>query len=142
MSPTEPLLANWNCTLLRWYGLLANEPALLPWGYSFDLVLSDWDSAAGYIPLSGGLRARISRRCLASNRNHLSGGTEPLWAPKPGTATASEDNGSRILRTDKEGAIQVLTDGRTLRLNCNVACPRADTVSGSAQFPNHSQGDQ
>ena len=43
-------------TPLRWYGRLTNEPALLPWGYSFDLALSGVDSAAGYIPLSGGLR--------------------------------------------------------------------------------------
>ena len=51
------------------------------------------------------------------------GEQNPYGHPSPELLQRLEDNGYQVLRTDKEGAIQVLTDGRTLRLNCFVPCP-------------------
>jgi competence protein ComEC len=70
------------------------------------------------------------------------GEQNPYGHPSQELLQRLEDNGYRVLRTDKDGAIQVVTDGRTLSVNCYVACPVANTLSGSAQPPNHSQGDQ
>jgi hypothetical protein len=36
-----------------------------------------------------------------------------------------------VLRTDREGAVRVLTDGGDLRVSCYVACVELGGVSGS-----------
>jgi competence protein ComEC len=43
-------------TPLRWYGHLRGEPARLPWGVGLEMELSGVETAAGMIPLSGGMR--------------------------------------------------------------------------------------
>jgi competence protein ComEC len=43
-------------TPLRWYGHLRGEPARLPWGVGFEMELSGVETAAGMIPVSGGMR--------------------------------------------------------------------------------------
>ena len=43
-------------TPLRWYGHLRGEPARLPWGVGLEMELSDVETAAGMIPISGGMR--------------------------------------------------------------------------------------
>jgi competence protein ComEC len=43
-------------TPLRWYGQLRSEPARLPWGVSLEMELSGVETAAGMIPVSGGMR--------------------------------------------------------------------------------------
>jgi competence protein ComEC len=43
-------------TPLRWYGHLRGEPARLPWGVGMEMELSAVETAAGMIPLSGGMR--------------------------------------------------------------------------------------
>ena len=49
--------------------------------------------------------------------------------------------GVRILRTDHDGAIHVLTDGTRLEITCFTACPDAamTTPSMSADVPDHQQ---
>jgi competence protein ComEC len=43
-------------TPLRWYGHLRSEPARLPWGVGLEMELSGVETAAGMIPVSGGMR--------------------------------------------------------------------------------------
>jgi competence protein ComEC len=43
-------------TPLRWYGHLRSEPARLPWGVGMELELSGVETAAGMIPVTGGMR--------------------------------------------------------------------------------------
>ena len=43
-------------TPLRWYGRLREEPARLPWGVGLEMNLSSVETAAGMIPVSGGMR--------------------------------------------------------------------------------------
>ena len=46
----------------------------------------------------------------------------------------------RILRTDREGAVHVLTDGQELEIRCFVACPGAEnTASNRTEMPNQKQ---
>jgi competence protein ComEC len=87
---------------------------------------------------------------------------EFLTAVHPGVAviSAGEDNpyghpnqellerlqqaGVRILRTDRDGAVHVLTDGNRLEITCFVACPEImrESASGQAPTPNHEQKDK
>jgi hypothetical protein len=41
--------------------------------------------------------------------------------------------GVRILRTDRDGAVQVLTDGERLEISCFVACTEARATAASVQ---------
>jgi hypothetical protein len=43
-------------TPVRWHGHLRSEPARLPWGVGLEMELSGVETAAGMIPLSGGMR--------------------------------------------------------------------------------------
>jgi hypothetical protein len=50
----------------------------------------------------------------------------------------------RILRTDRDGGVHILTDGTPVEISCFVACPDPRSASGSvqAQAPNHEQSDE
>jgi competence protein ComEC len=50
-----------------------------------------------------------------------------------------ENGGVGILRTDREGAVHVLTDGTRLEITCFVACPSAANAAASvrAETPDH-----
>ena len=52
-----------------------------------------------------------------------------------------ENAGVRILRTDRDGAVQVLTDGARLEITCFIACPGAANSAASvrAKAPDHQQ---
>ena len=39
-----------------------------------------------------------------------------------------ETSGARVLRTDRDGAVQVVTDGEQLKVSCFVECPEAATA--------------
>ena len=53
-----------------------------------------------------------------------------------------EKMGAVILRTDRDGAVHVLTDGERLEITCFMACPGAakERTSMQAQSPDHQQG--
>jgi hypothetical protein len=47
--------------------------------------------------------------------------------------------GVRILRTDRDGAVRVLTDGNRLEITCFVACPEMARQNALAPAPNQEQ---
>jgi beta-lactamase superfamily II metal-dependent hydrolase len=47
----------------------------------------------------------------------------PYGHPSPELVKRLEEVGARILRTDREGAIHVLTGGDRVEISCFVACP-------------------
>jgi competence protein ComEC len=65
----------------------------------------------------------------------------PYGHPSPELVERLENAGVRILRTDKDGAVQVLTDGARLEITCFVACPGAANAAASvrAEAPDHQQ---
>ncbi|HKV61791.1 MAG TPA: hypothetical protein VJO16_07760 [Candidatus Acidoferrum sp.] len=69
------------------------------------------------------------------------GEDNPYGHTSPELLERLENAGVFILRTDRNGAVQVLTDGSRLKINCFVACPSASNaaVSMQAQAPNHQQ---
>jgi competence protein ComEC len=70
----------------------------------------------------------------------ISSGEENLYGhPSPELLQRLKQSGARILRTDRDGAVQILTDGRDLRVNCYLACVQSSVESGSAQPPNYHQ---
>lgn len=45
-----------------------------------------------------------------------------------------------VLRTDRDGAVHLLTDGQQLEVSCFVECPgAAKAVSALAKIPNRNQ---
>ena len=70
------------------------------------------------------------------------GEQNPYGHPSPELLQRLRASGMRVLRTDQDGAIQVVTDGRSLAVNCFVACPLGGDLSGSARSPNDGKGDQ
>jgi competence protein ComEC len=70
----------------------------------------------------------------------ISAGEEnPYGHPSPELLQRLEQSGVRILRTDRDGAVQVVTNGRDLRVNCYLACVESPVESVAAQPPNHHQ---
>jgi competence protein ComEC len=60
--------------------------------------------------------------------------------PSPELLERLEGSSARILRTDRHGAVHLLTDGEHMEISCFVACPplspeQAATHSGRAQAP-------
>jgi len=65
------------------------------------------------------------------------GETNPYGHPSLELLERLEAAGVRILRTDRDGAVHVLTDGRQIEIHCFVACLGADkTASALAKVPN------
>jgi competence protein ComEC len=70
----------------------------------------------------------------------ISAGEEnPYGHPNPELLERLEESGTRLLRTDRDGAVRVLTDGHNLQVSCFVACAEGVAQSGSAQTPDHGQ---
>jgi len=72
-----------------------------------------------------------------------SGESNPYGHPSPELLQRLENAGVRILRTDSDGAVHVLTDGTRLEISCFVACPEAKNsteISIRAEIPNQKQG--
>jgi hypothetical protein len=69
------------------------------------------------------------------------GEDNPYGHPNAELLERLETAGVRILRTDRDGAVQVLTDGARLEINCFVACLGAPNSGASvqAQTPDHQQ---
>jgi beta-lactamase superfamily II metal-dependent hydrolase len=61
------------------------------------------------------------------------GEDNPYGHPNPELLERLENVGVRILRTDRDGAVHVITDGTKLEITCFVAYPEAVSVSSSVQ---------
>lgn len=61
------------------------------------------------------------------------GEDNPYGHPNPELLARLTAAGVRILRTDHDGAVHVLTDGKRLEISCFVACPEPATKTSSAQ---------
>lgn len=71
------------------------------------------------------------------------GEDNPYGHPSPELVERLEGARTRILRTDRDGAVQVLTDGERMEIACFVACPDAESeTSRQAQAPDHQEDDQ
>jgi competence protein ComEC len=53
--------------------------------------------------------------------------------PNPDLLERLTDAGVQILRTDRDGAVHILTDGKQLVISCFVACPEKTSEAASAQ---------
>ena len=73
----------------------------------------------------------------------ISAGAEnPYGHPSPELLKRLEDAGVRTLRTDRDGAIQLLTEGKMIHVTCFVPCPGNDFAAQpleQAQSPDHQQ---
>jgi competence protein ComEC len=72
----------------------------------------------------------------------ISAGEDNLFGhPSPELLERLENAGVRILRTDRDGAVHVLTDGERLEITCFVACPSATIAAASlrAEVPSQKQ---
>jgi len=70
----------------------------------------------------------------------ISAGEEnPYGHPHSELLERLEEHATRTLRTDHNGAVQILTDGRGLQVSCFRACPGATPTSASAQVPDRNQ---
>jgi competence protein ComEC len=74
---------------------------------------------------------------LAAVRPHVAvisaGEDNPYGHPNPELLERLETAGVRILRTDRDGAVHILTDGERLEISCFVACPDTTGKAASAQ---------
>ena len=66
------------------------------------------------------------------------GQQNPYGHPSPVLLERLEENGLWVLRTDKQGAVQVVTDGDNLRVNWYVACLEPQRL-GSMHTPDDHQ---
>jgi competence protein ComEC len=57
------------------------------------------------------------------------GEQNPYGHPSPELLERLRGSGARILRTDQEGAVQVVTDGHSLRVSCFAGCGRDEELS-------------
>ena len=73
-----------------------------------------------------------------------SGEDNPYGHPSPELLERLEASGARILRTDRDGAVHIVTDGDRLEISCFVACaaPPIVTTSKRAEAPNQNQNNQ
>ena len=64
----------------------------------------------------------------------------PYGHPSPELLERLEASGAHVLRTDRDGAVHVLTDGQQVEVSCFVACPGVTTrASTLAKVPNQNQ---
>jgi competence protein ComEC len=70
----------------------------------------------------------------------ISAGEGNLYGhPSPELLERLRNAGVRILRTDRDGAVHVLTDGTRLEISCFVACTEAGTTAASMQGESRKQ---
>ena len=74
----------------------------------------------------------------------ISAGEEnPYGHPHPALLQRLAEKGTRVLRTDRDGAVRILTDGHSLQVSCFVTClDEAARGSVTAQVPDHDQGEK
>jgi competence protein ComEC len=75
---------------------------------------------------------------IAPQISIISAGEEnPYGHPSPELLERLESSGSRILRTDRNGEVQILTDGHDLQFRCFEGCRETFVAALSAQAPDH-----
>ncbi|HSY32471.1 MAG TPA: hypothetical protein VLA42_10805 [Verrucomicrobiae bacterium] len=93
---------------------------------------------------------------LCSSKNSTTQGFLDTVAPAIAIISSGEDNpspellerleasGARVLRTDRDGAVHIVTDGDRLEISCFVVCAELPTVTTSrrAEAPNQNQNNQ
>jgi competence protein ComEC len=69
------------------------------------------------------------------------GEANPYGHPSPELLERLQGAGVHILRTDRDGAVHVLTDGQRFEIGCFMGCPTAaeTTKSGQSEVPNHKE---
>jgi competence protein ComEC len=73
----------------------------------------------------------------------ISAGEEnPHGHPSPELLGRLDETGTRVFRTDQDGAVQVLTDGHDLQVRCFVECSGRAPALARAQPPNQNQAEQ
>jgi len=72
------------------------------------------------------------------------GEDNPYGHPSPDLLERLEEAGAWILRTDRDGAVSVVTDGKKLEISCYVACRAPASVAASMQTepPDKKKNDQ
>ena len=70
------------------------------------------------------------------------GEVNPYGHPSPELLQRLEESGTRIYRTDQDGAVRVLTDGENLQVSCFIDCANRTIVSAKTQPPNEQQTGQ
>jgi competence protein ComEC len=72
------------------------------------------------------------------------GEDNPYGHPAPELLDRLEASGARILRTDRDGAVHILTDGKSLNVSCFVECVEMPVaaLSESAEAPDQEQHQQ
>ena len=75
------------------------------------------------------------------------GEDNPYGHPSPEALQRLEEAGVRVLRTDRDGAVHVVTDGQRSEISCFVPCPEPPPAtpvptSGHSQTPDQNQGQQ
>lgn len=80
---------------------------------------------------------------IAPHISIISAGEEnPYGHPSPELLERLESSGSRILRTDRNGEVQILTDGHDLRVGCFEGCRGTLGAELSAQAPDQQQSEK
>ena len=73
----------------------------------------------------------------------ISAGEENAYGhPSPELLERLANSGARVLRTDQQGAVQILTDGHTLQVSCFVKCDAPTAISSGMHAPNDNQQKQ
>jgi hypothetical protein len=67
------------------------------------------------------------------------GEVNPYGYPSPELLQRLEESGTRIYRTDQDGAVRVLTDGENLQVSCFIDCSNRTIASAKTQPPNEQQ---
>jgi competence protein ComEC len=70
------------------------------------------------------------------------GEDNPYGHPSPELLSRLQESGVRILRTDRDGALQVLTDGKQIAVSCFIPCVEAQSESTQTQTPDSKQESQ
>jgi competence protein ComEC len=64
------------------------------------------------------------------------GKDNPYGHPSPELISRLQEANVRILRTDRDGALHVLTDGKRIEVSCFIACLANEPESAQTQTPN------
>src|SRR5260370_35864310 len=102
-------------TPLRWHGHLRDGSPPLPWGYGYEIELSGVEVEGALQPARGGLR--LSFGVISVGQDN------PCGHPSPELLEGLANAGMRILTTDRDEALQGLTDGTRLESLPSLCAP-------------------